>query len=80
MTAYFGFADGDSLYIVNLALVAWVLYSPIGDLVSSWGTCLGPTMNNVAKYHAVIGLLTEALGSDVSHIKVYLNSELVVHQ
>ena len=79
MTTYVGFADGANHYALNLGLVAWVLYSPIGDLVSSGGTCLGPSKNNLAEYHAVIGLLTEALANYVSQIRVYLDSELVVH-
>ena len=35
MIAYFGFVDGASCYIVNFASIAWVLYSPTGDLVIS---------------------------------------------
>ena len=79
MTTYFGFADGDSHYIVNLTSMAGVLYYPTGDLVSSGGTCLGPATNNLAEYHAVIGLLTKALANDVSQIRVYLDLELFVH-
>ena len=72
--------DGASCYTLNLASTAWVLYSPTGDLVSSGGTCLGPATNNLVEYHAVIGLLTEALANNVSQIRVYLDSELVLHQ
>ena len=80
MTAYFDFADGASRYTMNIASTTWVLHSPTDDLVSSGGTCLGPATNNLAEYHAVIGLLTEAIDSDVSQIRVYLDSKLVVHQ
>ena len=55
-------------------------YSPTGDLVSSGGTCLGPAMNNFARYHALIGLLTEYLTNGVSQIKVYLDLELFLYQ
>ena len=60
MTTYCVFLDGTNHIILNLTSMAWVLYSPIGDLVISGGTCLGPATNNIAEYHAVIGLLTEA--------------------
>ena len=80
MTTYSGFADGASRYTMNLASTAWVLYSPTDDLVSSGGTCLSPATNNLAKYHAMIGFLPEALTSNVSQIRVYLDSELVVDQ
>ena len=66
MTTYFVFADGASHYTVNPTSKEWVLYSPTVDLVSSGGTCFGPAMNNIAEYHVVIGLLTEALSNDVS--------------
>ena len=79
MTTFTGFADGTNRYTLNLASVAWVLYSPTGDLVSSGGVCLGPSTNNLAEYHDVIGLLTEAL-YNLREIRVYLDSELVVQQ
>ena len=80
MTTYVGFVDGANQYTLNLASTTWVIYSPTGDLVSSGGACLGPTTNNISEYHAVIGLLTEDLANDVSQIRVYLDSGLVVHQ
>ena len=58
MNPYFGFADGASHYTINIASTPWVLYSPTSDLVRPGGTCLGPDMNNLEKYHVVIGLLT----------------------
>ena len=79
-TTYFGFADGPSNYVMTLGLKPWVLYSPTSDLVILGGTCLGPAMKNPVEYNAMIGLLTEALTSEVSHIRVYLDSYLVVHQ
>ena len=41
---------------------------------------LGPARKHIVEYRAMIGLLTEALANDVSQIRVYLDSELVVHQ
>ena len=80
LTTYIGFADGANHYTLNLASATWVLYSPTGDLVISGGTCLGPATNNLVDYHAVIGLLKKSLANDVREIRVYLDSELVVHQ
>ena len=74
MTTYIGFADGDNHYTLNLMLASWVVYSPTNDLVSSGGTCLGIATNNLAEYHAVIGLLTESLANDVIQIRVHLDS------
>ena len=56
MTTFTRFADDANCYTLNLASEAWVLYSPIGDLVSLGGIFLGPSTNNVAEYHTVIGL------------------------
>ena len=80
MTTFIGFMDGANCYTLNLASVAWVLYSPIGDLVSSGGVCLGPSTNNLVEYHAMIGLFMECLNNDVREIRIYLDSKLVVHQ
>ena len=74
MTTYSGFVDGSICYTMNLTSASRVLYSPTNDLLRSGGTCLGPTMNNIVEYHAVIGLLIESLTSNVSHIRVYLDS------
>ena len=56
---FYGFPDGACRHTLNLASVAWVLYSPAEDLVSSGVVCIGPATNNIAEYEAVIGLLTE---------------------
>ena len=74
MTMCSGFEDGSSRHTLNLASTALVLFFPTRDLVSSGRTCLGIATNNLAEYHALTGLLT----SDMSHIKVYLDSELVL--
>ena len=57
---FYGFVDGACCHTLNLTLAAWVLYSLAEDLVSSGAVCLGHATNNIAKYEAVIGLLTEA--------------------
>ena len=69
MTTFIGFTDGSNRYSMNIASTAWVLYSPTGDLVSSGGTCLGPSTKNLAEYHAVIGLLMQSLSNDVRPVR-----------
>ena len=80
MTSFIGVADGAHRYTLNLAFVAWVLYSPTNDLVSLGGILLGPSTNNLVEYQDVVGLLMEALDNDVREIRVYLDSELFVQQ
>ena len=47
---YIGFADGASRHTQNSSLVAWVIYTPMGQVLSSRGVCLRPSSNNVAEY------------------------------
>ena len=58
--AFYGFTDGACHHTLNLASTAWVLYSPVEDLISLGAVCLGPATNNIAEYEAVICLMTEA--------------------
>jgi ribonuclease HI len=76
---FFGFADGASRHTQNISSAAWVIYQ-FDEVVSSGGICLGPATNNMAEYHAVIGLLTQASSLGISRIIVYLDSQLVVYQ
>ena len=75
---FHGFVDGAFHHTLNLASAAWVLYSPAYDLVSSGVVCIGPATNNIAKYQAVIGLITEAASQDVRNLVVLMDSQLVV--
>ena len=52
--SFYGFADGACHHTLNLASVAWVLYSLADDLVSSRAVCIGPATNSVTKYRVVI--------------------------
>ena len=70
MNTYVSFTDYANRYTLNIVLTSWVPYSPADDLVSSGGTCLGPTTNNLVEYHALIGLLAEVVTTDASHTKV----------
>ena len=74
---FYSFADGACCHTLNLA-VALVLYSPSYDLVSSGAICIGPATSNIAKYQAVIGLLTEAASQDVRNLVVLMDSQLMV--
>ena len=63
---FIGFGDGASRHTCNLASVAWVIYSPSGQLVSSGGACLGLASNNVAECRVVIELLWDALSHGIT--------------
>ena len=76
---FFGFANGASRHTQNIASATWVIYQ-FDEVVSSGGISLGPTTNNMAEYHAVIGLLTQASSIGIYRIIVYLDSQLMVYQ
>ena len=50
-STFIGFTDGASRH------TAWVIYTPMGQVLSLGGVCLQPSSNNVAEYSAVIELL-----------------------
>ena len=77
---FIGYVDGASRHTQRLASAAWVIFKPQGQLLSSEGICLGDTTNNVAEYSAVIELLHDALSFGISHLRVYLDAQLVVYQ
>jgi len=60
LQTYIGFASGACRNTRNISSAAWVIYSPPDELVSMHGVSLGQTTNNIAKYSAVIGLLSES--------------------
>ena len=77
---FVGFADGASFHTCNLASATWVIYSPLGQLVAFGGACLGPATNNVADYNVVIELLWDVILYGITHLKVRLDSQLVLSQ
>jgi ribonuclease HI len=77
---FVGYADGASRHMRRLASAAWVNFSPQVQLLSSGGICLGDTTNNVVEYSAVIELLHDTLSLGISHLRVYLDAQLVVSQ
>jgi ribonuclease HI len=77
---FFGFADNASRHTRRLASVAWVIFTPGGQFLSSRGICLGDATNNVFKYSVVIELLQDALSHGISHLRVYLDAQRVMSQ
>ena len=71
---YIGFVDGASRHTQNSASAAWVIYDPMGQVLSSGGVCLRPSLNNVAEYSAVIELLHDAISHGVHSLEVHLDS------
>ena len=55
-----------------------MIYTPIGQVLSSGGVCLQPSSNNVAEYSTVIMLLRDAISHGVLSLEVHLDSQLVV--
>jgi hypothetical protein len=60
---YLGFTDDSINHTRNLSSSTSVIYSPEGQLVSSGGVCLEPSMNNVVEYSVIIKILCD----DISH-------------
>ena len=79
-SAYIGFTDGASLHTQNLAFASWVIYTPMGQVLSSGGICLRPSSNNVAEYSVVIELLQNSISHGVFFLEVHIDSQLVVSQ
>ena len=65
-STFIGFTDGASRRTQHSASTAWVIYTPIGQVLSSGGICLRPYRDAVS--HGILSL------------EVRLDSELVVSQ
>ena len=72
------FTNGASCHTQKAASATWVIYTPMGHVLSSGGVCLWPSSNNVAEYSAVIELLWDAISHGVLSLEVRLDSKLVV--
>src|SRR5713226_538295 len=79
-STFIGFAVGASRHTQPSASAAWVIFTPMGQELSSGGVCLWPSSNNVVEYSAVIELLRDAISHGVRSLEVRLDSELVVSQ
>ena len=78
--AYIGFADGASFHTQHSTSIAWVIYTPTGQVLSSGGVCLWPSSNNDVEYSVIIKLLRDATSHGVFSLEVCLDSQLVVSQ
>ena len=76
-STFIEFTDGASCHTQHSASAAWVIYTPMGQVLSSGGVCLRPSSNNVAEYSAVIELLRDAISHGVLSLEVSLDLELV---
>ena len=75
---FIGFVDGVNHHTQHSASAAWVIYTPMGHVLSLGGVCLWPCSNNVTEYSVVIELLREAILHGILSLEVCLDSELVV--
>ena len=75
---HIGFSDGASLHTQNLPSTAWVIYTPIGQVLSLGGIRLRPYSNNVVEYSVVIELLCDSISHGIHSLEVCLDSQLVV--
>ena len=77
---FIGFMDGTSQHTWRLVSVAWVIFTPHGQLISLGGIFLGDTIKNVVEYNTILELLCDSLSHGISHLQVYLYAQLVVSQ
>ena len=69
---YIGFTDVVSCHTQHSASAAWVIYTPMGQVLSSGGVYLRPSSNNVAEYSVVIELLRDSISHGVLSLEVRL--------
>ena len=79
-SVYIGFANGASHHTQNSTSAAWVIYTPVGQVLSSGGVCLRPFSNNVVEYSSAIELLHDSISHGVHSLELRLDSQLVVSQ
>ena len=79
-STFIGFTDGASRHTQHSTSTAWVIYTPIGQVLSLGGVCLRLSSNNVAEYSVIIELLQDAISHGVLSLEVRLDLELVVSQ
>ena len=77
---YIGFVDGASRHTQHSTSATWVIYTPMGQVLSSGGICLRPSSNNVTEYSTVIELLWDAISHGIPSLEVCLDLQLVVSQ
>ena len=67
---YIGFIDGSSCHTQNSASATWVIYTPMGQVLSLRGVCLWPSSNNVTEYSVIIELLQDSISHGVLSLEV----------
>ena len=72
-STYIGFTDGARRHTQHSTSTAWVIYTPMGQVLSSRGVCLWPSSNNVAEYSAVIELLQDTISHGALSLEVRLD-------
>ena len=75
---YLDYVDGANRSSRHAALASWVIFNPSNEFVNVGGIFLGHATNNLAKYEAVIALMTNASALGVLSLVVWLDSELVI--
>ena len=71
--AYIGFVDGASHHTQHSSSTAWVIYTPMGQVLSSGGVCLRLSSNNVSEYSIIIELLRDAILHGILSLEVRLD-------
>ena len=79
-SVYAGYANGSSRHTQNSASAAWVIYTPMGQVLSLGAVSLWPSSNNVVEYSAVSELLSDVISHGIHSLEVRLESQLVVSQ
>ena len=75
-----GYDEGTNRSSRNIASTAGVIFSPTNEFVYSGGIFLGHATNNIAKYEAVIALMTRESTLGIRSLVVCLDSELIISQ
>ena len=79
-STFIGFTNGAIRHTQHSASAAWVIYTPMGQVLFLGVVCLWPSSNSVGEYSALIELLWDAILHRVLSLEVRLDSELVVSQ
>ena len=77
---FVGYYYGASRSMQNLSSTACAIFTLNGELVSFQGIFIGWSTNNIAKYRALIELLSDVISFGVNCIIIRLDSKLVVLQ
>lgn len=80
MRPYALYADGASRGNPGPAGIGVLICDPDGSTVTEISQHIGVTTNNVAEYEALLRGLEEALSRGITHLVIYLDSELLVKQ